>query len=71
MIKLLIVNKRSQHGEREKMHISEITGKANSKKEMYRILQLEGDVHLPPIAQANHEYVSGILTGTKKVQPLN
>ena len=43
------------------LHVNQISAKANSKKEMYRILQLEGDVYLPPISQANHDYVSAIL----------
>ena len=53
--------------ESTKINVNEITIKASSKKEVYRLLQLEGDVYMPPIAQSNHQYVSGILSGTKKV----
>ena len=53
--------------EPEQMNIGVITAKANSKNEMFRILQLEGDVYLPPKSQANHNYISEILSGTKKV----
>ena len=50
-----------------KINVSEITAKASSKKEVYRLLQLEGDIYMPPMAQANHSYVAGILSGSKKV----
>ena len=30
-------------------------------------IQLEEDICMPPIAQANHSYVAGILSGDKKV----
>ena len=53
--------------EKEQMNVRTITAKANSKQEIYRILQLEGDVYLPPKSQANHNYISEILSGTKKV----
>ena len=36
---------------------------------MFRLLQLEGDVYLAPIPQANHVYVSGIISGNAKVCP--
>ena len=49
------------------MNVRTITAKANSKQEMCRMLQLEGDVYLPPKSQANHNYISEILSGTKKV----
>ena len=53
--------------EQEQMNIGAITAKANSKREMWKILQLEGDVYLPPNSQANHDYISKILSGEKKV----
>ena len=48
--------------ESEKIHVNEITARASSKKEIYRVLNLEGDVYMPPIAHANHNYVSGVLS---------
>ena len=45
----------------------DISVRARSKKELYRILQLEADVYLPPMPQSNHEYVAGVLSGTIKV----
>ena len=56
-----------KHMESEKIHVNEITARASSKKEIYRMLHLEGDVFLPPLAHANHDYVSGVLSGAKKV----
>ena len=53
--------------ESEQMNIGVITAKANCKREMCRILQLEGEDYFPPNSQANHNYVSKILSGTKKV----
>ena len=40
--------------EKAKISIKQIWLKASSKKEIYRILQLEGDVFLPPSAEVNH-----------------
>ena len=54
--------------EKVQMNVRAITAKANSKQEMCRILQLEGDVYLPHNSQANHNYISEILSGTKKVK---
>ena len=48
-----------------KINMSEITAEASSKKEVYRLLQLEGDIYMLQIAQANHSYVAEILSGTK------
>ena len=52
-----------------KMNIKQASIKASSKKEIFRLLQLEGDVYFPLILQANHEYVSGIISGNVKVCP--
>ena len=54
--------------EKETMNVAQIIAKANSKREMWRILLLEGDVYLPPLSQANHIYISKILSGEKKVK---
>ena len=51
----------------EKMNAKQISLKASSKKELYRLLQLEGDVYLLPLTQANHQYVAGIIWGKTKV----
>ena len=37
-----------------KLNVNEISLHARSKKELYRLLQLDGNVILPPIAQVNH-----------------
>ena len=52
-----------------KMNIIQVSIKASNKNEMFRLLQLEGDVYLAPIPQANHVYVSGIISGNAKVCP--
>ena len=51
----------------EKMNTKQISLKASSKKELYRMLQLEGDVYLPLLPQANHQYVASIIWGKTKV----
>ena len=50
-----------------KLKIQDVSIHARSKRELYRMLQLEGDVHLPLLSQANHCYVSGIFSGKIKV----
>ena len=34
---------------------------------MYRLLQLEADVYLPPIQQANRRFIADLVSGEKKV----
>ena len=53
--------------ERQRMSVRQISIRARSKKEMYRLLQLEADVYLPPIQQANRKFIADILAGKKKV----
>ena len=53
--------------EKQSMSLRQISVRARSKKEIYRILQLEGDVYLPPIIQANRKYVADIVSGKKMV----
>ena len=53
-----------------KMNVNEIALHAKSKKELYRLLQLEGNIYLPPLEQANHKYISDILSGKKKVDDI-
>ena len=45
--------------------------KAKSKLEMYRLLSTDGKVYLPPMKQANYNYIRGVLTGKKKYQHKN
>ena len=37
------------------------------KKDMFKVLQIEGDVYLPPMEQANYKIISQIVTGEKEV----
>ena len=39
--------------------------KASNKKELYPMLQLEGDVYLPPMPQTNHMYVADVISDSK------
>ena len=52
------------------MNINELTVVCQSKKEMYKILQVEGGIYLPPIEQANHKFVTEIVSGEKNVDNL-
>ena len=38
-----------------------------SKKDMYKILSVEGDIYLPPLEQADHKFVAQIVTREKLV----
>ena len=38
---------------------------SQSKKEVYDVLTIEGGYYLPPIEQANADYISDILSGDK------
>ena len=38
-----------------------------SKSEVYQLLRIKGGYYLPPIEQANREYIYDIMTGSKKV----
>ena len=51
----------------QKLRAQQISIRAKSKKEMYRILQLKGDVYLPPIQQAIRKYKTEIILGRIKV----
>ena len=50
-----------------KLNMNEIALHAKSKKKLCRLLQIEGNIYLPPLEQANHKYISNILSGNKKV----
>jgi hypothetical protein len=45
--------------------------KASTKKETYKLLELETNVFLPPIAEANCDYISDVLSGDKLVSRLS
>ena len=42
--------------------------KARSKKEIYEFLTIHGNVYLPLIQECNHEFISDIVQGIKKVK---
>ena len=44
---------------------------SQSKKEVYDVLTVEGGYFLPPIEQANADYISDILSGNKIVAPVS
>ena len=46
--------------------INDISLKAKSKKEVYQVLTYEGGIYLPPILDANKNYIKDIMTGKKK-----
>ena len=47
--------------EEEDLNIRELSVKCQSKKDMYKILQIEGGIYLPPIQQADHIFVAQIV----------
>ena len=46
--------------------ISDIVIHAKSKKEVYHVLTVEGGLYLPPIIDANKNYIQNIMRGFKK-----
>ena len=53
----------------QRMSMKQISIKAQNKKEMYRLLQLEAEVNLPPIQQTNRRYIGEVVSEKKKVSP--
>ena len=51
----------------ETITTNEIGIKAKSKHEVYRLLATEGNVYLPPQKEANHYYLSKVVSGKTKV----
>jgi hypothetical protein len=49
------------------LNINELSIKCQSKKEVYSVLQVEGHYYLPPLAEANSDYISDVVSGDKKV----
>ena len=62
---------KTQKMDKHRMSLRQISVRARSKKEIYRMLQLEADVYLPPIQQANRKYITEIVSGKRKVSPSN
>ena len=51
------------------MTAAELGLKAQSKKELYTLLQTDVGIYLPPINEANAKYISDVVSGAKKVSP--
>ena len=47
--------------------VTDISIKAKSKIELYRILTTEGDVYLPPSKEWNYQFIRYVITGKKLV----
>ena len=50
-----------------KFNANKISLHAKSKRELYWLLQLDGDVNLPKLEQANHKCIADVLSAKKKV----
>ena len=48
---------------RPSLTTKEISVKTSSKYEVYRLLKTEGNINLPPEKEANHKFLSDIITG--------
>ena len=57
--------------EQNSMNIKELAVVWQSKKDMYKILQVEGGIYLPPLEQANHLFIAQIVTREKLVNRLH
>ena len=49
---------------------AELGLKAQSKKELYNLLQTDVGINMPPTNEANAKYISDVVSGTKK-HPFN
>ena len=45
----------------------ELSAKASSKNEIYRLLVTDCGLHLPPMKEANYDYFTNVLCGDKLV----
>ena len=45
----------------------ELGAKARSKNEIYRLLVTDCGLHLPPMKEANYDYIANVLCGDKLV----
>ena len=55
----------------ELMTYRELGLKAQSKKELYHLLNVDVGIYLPSIKEANAKYLSDVLSGAKKVTDFN
>ena len=53
--------------ERLELNVIEVGNKARSKGKIYRPLETEGGVFLPPVKDVNYQYLRDIITRDKKV----
>ena len=53
--------------EQDCINWQEVSVHTKSKKEIYQLLRVRGGYYLPPIEQADREYIHDLLTGAKKV----
>ena len=47
--------------------LNELSIKASSKRELYLVLLKDWKIYMPPIQDANSDYIWGVLTGKIKV----
>ena len=50
------------------MTIKELGVVCQSKKDIYKVLQVDGEIYLPPVEQSDHKFISQVVTGEKKVE---
>jgi hypothetical protein len=53
--------------ESESMNTKELGVVCQSKNDMYKVLQVTGDIYLPPVEQANYEFIAQLVSGEKEV----
>ena len=56
--------------ENQRMNVRQIPIRAQSKKEIYRLLQFVADVYLSSIHQANKKYTAEVVLGKMKVSSI-
>ena len=55
----------------ETFTLTECAVHARSKKEVYELLVVQGNVFLPPIQECDHVFIKEIITGKKHVRVSN
>ena len=48
----------------------ELRTKVKSKSEVYRLLSIEEKVYLPPVREANHNFILDVISGNLKVRKI-
>ena len=64
------VNRNTMEETKNRLTVTDISIRAKSKVELYRVLTTEGEVYLPPCKECNYKLIRDIIAGKKGNQYL-